>query len=61
MWKVIMSPVYPWGDVAYGIYEISGRITIDSEYGCELHTNVLENVSSNTTSCEETIFWVLGT
>ena len=59
--KVIMSPVYSWYDVAYGIYETSGHIASASEYGIDVYDNSLENISSNTISCEETIFRALGT
>ena len=56
-----MSPVCSWYDVAYRIYETAGRIESASEYGRDVYANALENVSSNTTSCEENIFRVLGT
>ena len=41
------------------MYETAGRIAIASEYGFDVYANALENVSSNTTSCEETIFCVI--
>ena len=43
------------------MYNTDGRVASASEYGCGMYANALENVSSNTTSCEETIFRVLGT
>ena len=59
--KVIMSPFCSWDDVAYGIYKTAGCVMIASEYGRDIYANALEKYLSNTTSCEETIFRVLGT
>ena len=59
--KVIMSPVCSWSDVAYRIYNNSGLVSSVSEYGCDVYADAQENVSSNTTSCEEYDFRVLGT
>ena len=59
--KVIMLQVLSWDDLAYGIYESSGRITSASEYGCDVYANKLRKVSSNKTSWEETIIRVIGT
>ena len=56
-----MFPVCSWDDVAYGIYETAGCMEISSEYGHDMYANTLENIFSNTTSCEETIFCVLHT
>ena len=35
-------------------------VTSASEYGCGMYDNAQENISSNTMSCEATIFHVLG-
>ena len=43
------------------MYETAGLIESASEYGNEVYANTLENISSKTTLCEETIFRVLGT
>ena len=51
---------FSWDDAAYGIYETSGCTVSASEYGSDVYANALENVLSNTTSCEETVFCVLG-
>ena len=59
--KVIISPVFSWDDVSYEIYENYGRITSDSGFRRDVYANALENHSSNTMSCEETILRVLGT
>ena len=59
--KVIISPVCSWDDVSYEIYENYGRITSDSGFRRDVYANALENHSSNTMSCEETILRVLGT
>ena len=56
-----MSPVCSWDDVVYGIYNTAGRIAIAYEYGRGMYAKVLENVSSNTTTFEETSLRVLGT
>ena len=56
-----MFPVFTWENVTYGMYETDGCIKSDSEYGHEVYANALENVLSYTTSCEETIFCVIGT
>ena len=56
-----MSPDCSWYDVAYKIYETADRIASASEYGSDVYANTLENVLSNKTSCEDTIFRVLGT
>ena len=58
--KVIMSPLCSWDYVAYRICENSGCIASASEYGLDVYANALENIFSNTTSCEENIFHVLG-
>ena len=58
--KVIIFPVFSWDDVAYVIYETSGRVTSASEYGRDMYANALEKVFSNKTTCEETIFRALG-
>ena len=58
--KVIMLPVYSWDDVVYGIYKTYGFIVSESEYGLDVYANTIENILSNTTSREETIFCVLG-
>ena len=54
-----MLPVSSWDDVAYRIYDTYGRVTSASKYGCDVYANSLENVSPNTTPCEETILNVL--
>ena len=59
--KVIILPVYSWDYVAYVMYNTNGLIVSASEYGYDVYTNSLENVSSNTTPCEEAIFCVIGT
>ena len=56
-----MSQLCLWDDVAYGIYDISGCFMSASEYGCGVYYNAIDNVFSNTMSCEETIFCALGT
>ena len=56
-----MSRVCSWDDLAYGIYDTDGHIVSDSEYKRDMYANALENILSNRTSCEETIFHVLGT
>ena len=43
------------------MYETAGRVANASKYGCEVYANTLENVSSNTMSCEENTFNVIGT
>ena len=40
-------------DVVYGLYKSAGRIASASKYGHDMYANAIENVSSNTTSCEE--------
>ena len=42
------------------MYETYGRIASVSEYVTGMYANALENVLSNITPCEETIFRVLG-
>ena len=56
-----MLPVCSWDCVVYVIYNTSGCIASDSEYGSDIYDNALEKLLSNTTSCEETILFVLGT
>ena len=46
-------------NAAYGIYKTYGYVVGDSGYVCDIHGNKLD-FSSNTTSCEETIFHILG-
>ena len=59
--KVKILPVCLLDDVAYGIYNNVGHVASSSEYWCDLYANALENVLSDTTPCQETIFSVLGT
>ena len=59
--KFMMSPFFLWDDASYGIYETNGCVATPSEYGCDVYDNALENVFSNTTQCEKTIFFVIGT
>ena len=40
--KVIMSPVFPWDDIAYEIYKTAGSIAIAYEYVCDVYANALE-------------------
>ena len=42
------------------MYNTPDRVSSASEYGRDMYDNALENVLSNTTSCEENIFHVLG-
>ena len=56
-----MPQVCLWDDVAYGIYDISLCVASSPEYGCDVYYNAIDNVLSNTMSCEETIFCALGT
>ena len=51
-----MLPVCSWDDVAYRIYNNSVCIVGAYEYGCDVYANTLGLISSNATSCEETIF-----
>ena len=60
MCKVLILPVCSWEHLVYGLYDTTGCIASAFEYGRDFYANALENVSSNTTSCEETIFSVLG-
>ena len=59
--NLIISPVVPFGDVSYGMYDTSGYISIASEYGCDTYNNSLEKVPSKTTSYEDTILCLGGT
>ena len=43
------------------MYDTYGPVGSASEYGCGVFANTLENMFLNTTSCEETIFCVIGT
>ena len=54
---MIISPVCSFEDVSYGIYDTVGLIAIASEYGCDVYANMLEKLSSKTTSYEDTIFF----
>ena len=56
-----MLPVWSLYDVVYGIYETAVIIVSESEYRFDVHADALHNVLSNTMSCEENIFRVLGT
>ena len=56
-----MLQVCSWEDVAYGMYNTADCVASASEYGFGVYANALEKVLSNTNSCEETIFCVLGT
>ena len=38
----------------------TSRVASDSEYGCDMYANALENVSQNKKSRKENIFRVLG-
>ena len=51
-----MPTFYSWNAVVYRIYETAGYIASDSEYGFGVYANSLGMFSSNTMSCEETIF-----
>ena len=55
-----MLTVCSWDDVAYGIYNTSGRITSTYENGCDVYANTLDLYLSNANSCEETVSCVLG-
>ena len=57
----MIYPVFSLDDVAYGINETAGCIVSASEYGRYIYANALENALSNTASCEENIYHVLGT
>ena len=46
--------------MAYGIYETASCIASESEYRHDVYANAIENVLSNTTSCDKTIYRVLG-
>ena len=59
--NVITLPVCYLEDIAYGVYVTAGRIAIASEYGRDVYDNALEKLSSNTTSYEDIIFFVLDT
>ena len=56
-----MYPVCSLDDVVYVIYKTAGCIMSASEYRSDVYANALYFFYSNTTSCEETIFCVLGT
>ena len=43
------------------MYKTSGSVVSASEFLCVVYAKALENVFSDTTSCEETISRVLGT
>ena len=58
--KVIMSLDGSWDYILYGMYKTSGRAACASKYVHDVYDNTLENVSINTTSCEETVFCVIG-
>ena len=51
-----MSSVFSLEDVAYVIYETVCCIESASYYGCDLYSNALGNVSSDTTECEKNIY-----
>ena len=59
--NVIISPVVSFEDLAQGMYNTAGRIAIAYALGCDVHANVLEKLSSKTTSYEDIIFLVFGT
>ena len=59
--NVITLHVCSFEDVAYGVYVTAGRIAIASEYGRDVYDNVLETISSKTTSYDDITFLVLGT
>ena len=40
---MILSPVFPFEDVAYGTFNTSVHTAIASEYGCGLYAKSLEN------------------
>ena len=42
---IIISLVFSLEDVAQGVYVTAGPISIASEYGCDVYTNVLEKLS----------------
>ena len=56
-----MLPFCSWDDVAYVIYKTSGRITSVSKYEDDVYAHAIDLFWSNTTSCEENIFYALGT
>ena len=59
--NVNISPVCYFEDVAYGMYNTSGRIAIASEYGCDVYTKALGKLSSKITSYEDTILCLCKT
>ena len=59
--KVTTLPVCSCYNVAYIIHKTSGCIESASEYRSDVYANTLENVFSNTASCEENNFRALGT
>ena len=56
-----MPPVCSRDDVAYRIYDSAGHVTSASEYVRAVYANAQEMFLSNTTSCEENLFFVIGT
>ena len=58
--QVITFTDFLWDDVACVIYETADCVASASEYGRDVYSSPLENILSNTTSCEETILCVRG-
>ena len=56
-----MLPVCSYDDIPYVLYETAGHIASEPEYRRGVYANAPENVSPDKTSCEETMFHVLGT
>ena len=59
--NVIISPVWSFKDLSYGMYETTGCIDIPSEYGCDVYAKALETISSKSTLYEDTILPLWGT
>ena len=59
--KVVMPLFYSRYDLAQRMYKSDGRITSASEYVHDLYANLLDFFLLNTTSCEQTIFYLLVT
>ena len=51
---------FSYDDVTYGTYETASCVASAPEYGRDVYANTPELFLSNKTSCEETIFHVIG-
>ena len=58
---MIILPVFSPEDLTYVVYDTSRRIAITSEYHCGVYANIIEKLSSKTTSYEDIMFLGPGT